>query len=405
MVMPGPPDSCDGYAELRKRVQDLKTQHHQAVQQQHVHREVDVASLASRCSQLEALNLALTVDNEKQRLQQQQNIERAAKLRKHHEREIHKLKEQVETLSQATSSIEEGWASKLAAAESTAAVRVQHLEAEAARLKQQQEAGVAQMVQEHEAKLQDVDEWCRGEIEAVQHNARAQVAQAHEAVEHWQLKYDAVSVAHQELLDVHEAQTRELDELQAALQERDGELQAANAALLRLHKQHADAHTRAEEEQIHTAQCHAGEMEALRAQQAEQLAHIDSRLQGVLSKKDATIAALRAELQRVVTRTAKVEEVEVATNGVEPVVSNGHSSSSMLEFDELADIIRLVHDTDIVEFELKSKRFSLSVRKKEAIQAEQAAAYQAEVGGEVVKFLVENGQPISVGQPIMIIKP
>ncbi len=40
---------------------------------------------------------------------------------------------------------------------------------------------------------------------------------------------------------------------------------------------------------------------------------------------------------------------------------------------------RLVHDTDIVEFELKSKRFSLSVRKKEALQAEQAAAYQ--VGG------------------------
>ncbi len=37
-------------------------------------------------------------------------------------------------------------------------------------------------------------------------------------------------------------------------------------------------------------------------------------------------------------------------------------------------IARLVHDTDIVEFELKSKRFSLSVRKKEALQAEHAAA-------------------------------
>lgn len=37
---------------------------------------------------------------------------------------------------------------------------------------------------------------------------------------------------------------------------------------------------------------------------------------------------------------------------------------------------RLVHDSDIVEFELKSKRFSLSVRKKEALQAEQAAALQ-----------------------------
>lgn len=29
---------------------------------------------------------------------------------------------------------------------------------------------------------------------------------------------------------------------------------------------------------------------------------------------------------------------------------------------------------------------------------------QAEVGGEVVKILLENGQPVSPGQPIMIIK-
>jgi hypothetical protein len=30
---------------------------------------------------------------------------------------------------------------------------------------------------------------------------------------------------------------------------------------------------------------------------------------------------------------------------------------------------RMVHDTDIVELELKSKRFSLAVRKKEALEA------------------------------------
>ncbi|GLI64893.1 hypothetical protein VaNZ11_008285 [Volvox africanus] len=205
-------------------------------------------------------------------------------------------------------------------------------------------------------------------------------------------------------------------------------------------------------------------------------------------------------VQRVmVTRTAKTEEVEVSTNGV-ATPSFGHPPANMLQFEELSDIIRLVHDTDIVEFELKSKRFSLSVRKKEALQAEQAAAIpmmvaapvapapvavpaaapvaapppaaalappaaapapppepaapkgvevaspmagtfyrkpapgepmfakegdkvkkgqtvciieamklmneiEAEVGGEVVKFLVENGQPVTVGQPIMLIRP
>ncbi len=33
-----------------------------------------------------------------------------------------------------------------------------------------------------------------------------------------------------------------------------------------------------------------------------------------------------------------------------------------------ASICRMVHDTDIVELELKSKKFSLSVRKKEALE-------------------------------------
>lgn len=38
---------------------------------------------------------------------------------------------------------------------------------------------------------------------------------------------------------------------------------------------------------------------------------------------------------------------------------------------------RMVHDTDIVELELRSKRFSLAVRKKEAIEVpEPTVVYQ-----------------------------
>ena len=41
---------------------------------------------------------------------------------------------------------------------------------------------------------------------------------------------------------------------------------------------------------------------------------------------------------------------------------------------------RMVHDTDIVELELRSKRFSLAVRKKEAIEAvEPQVIYQVRV--------------------------
>jgi acetyl-CoA carboxylase biotin carboxyl carrier protein len=46
----------------------------------------------------------------------------------------------------------------------------------------------------------------------------------------------------------------------------------------------------------------------------------------------------------------------------------------------------MVHDTDIIELELKSKKFTLNLRKKEAIQAEQPvvqvrALNMAAIGG------------------------
>lgn len=78
-------------------------------------------------------------------------------------------------------------------------------------------------------------------------------------------------------------------------------------------------------------------------------------------------------LLRVVPKAAKVEDV-----GLDSSLSNGASgASNPLAFDELTDIIRMVHDTDIVELELRSKRFSLAVRKKEAIEVpEPTVVYQ-----------------------------
>ncbi|KAK9846390.1 hypothetical protein WJX81_002764 [Elliptochloris bilobata] len=76
---------------------------------------------------------------------------------------------------------------------------------------------------------------------------------------------------------------------------------------------------------------------------------------------------------RAVAKAAKVEDAEVSHS-----ITNGASTVNPLVFDELAEIIRMVHDTDIVELELKSKRFSLAVRKKEALESPEPAttAYQ-----------------------------
>lgn len=196
---------------------------------------------------------------------------------------------------------------------------------------------------------------------------------------------------------------------------------------------------------------------------------------------------------RSVSVRAATEEVELATNN--GAVTGASVPANMLDFEELADIVRMVNDTDIVELELKSKRFSLSLKKKAALQEPvvqivQAAApvaaapapaaaapapapaaaapapapaapkpaapapvdgievtspmsgtmyrspapgeppfvkegdrvkkgqtvciieamklmneIEAEVGGEVVKVCVENGQSVAPGQPLLIIRP
>lgn len=50
------------------------------------------------------------------------------------------------------------------------------------------------------------------------------------------------------------------------------------------------------------------------------------------------------------------------------------SNTNPMDFEELSEIIRMVNSTDVVELELKSKRFSLSMRKKEAIAPPEAPA-------------------------------
>jgi len=68
---------------------------------------------------------------------------------------------------------------------------------------------------------------------------------------------------------------------------------------------------------------------------------------------------------RAVSIKASTEDVEVANNGA----VGASAAANMLDFEELSDIVRMVNETDIVELELKSKRFSLSLKKKAALQA------------------------------------
>eukprot|EP00890_Picochlorum_soloecismus_P003301 jgi/Picsp_1/3972/NSC_01484-R1_acetyl- biotin carboxyl carrier protein len=66
--------------------------------------------------------------------------------------------------------------------------------------------------------------------------------------------------------------------------------------------------------------------------------------------------------QQVVPRAAAEEEA-LSVNGLPS------GEGSLVDFDELTDLIRMVNETDIVELSLNSKKFKLAVKKKEALKA------------------------------------
>lgn len=92
----------------------------------------------------------------------------------------------------------------------------------------------------------------------------------------------------------------------------------------------------------------------------------------VLAGRTAQRAASSSQQRRPAFGNAKVAR-QVVLRAADTEVSNGalatHTPLSV-NFDELSSIIKMVHDTDIIELELKSKKFTLNVRKKEALQQE-----------------------------------
>eukprot|EP00887_Chlorella_sp_A99_P001886 scaffold18.g1886.t1 len=76
------------------------------------------------------------------------------------------------------------------------------------------------------------------------------------------------------------------------------------------------------------------------------------------------MAAARPRSRSLVARSSAIgaQENKASTNGI-------GKAGAALDFDELTELIKMVHSTDIVELELNSKKFKLSVKKKEALEA------------------------------------
>lgn len=85
---------------------------------------------------------------------------------------------------------------------------------------------------------------------------------------------------------------------------------------------------------------------------------------GQASRASQPRAAVAAPKRAAVVARAAAEEVKTASTNGAPL----KPSSAAMDFDELTELIKLVHATDIVELELNSKKFKLSVKKKEALE-------------------------------------
>ncbi|KAL3132273.1 hypothetical protein ABBQ32_008858 [Trebouxia sp. C0010 RCD-2024] len=106
----------------------------------------------------------------------------------------------------------------------------------------------------------------------------------------------------------------------------------------------------------------------------------------------------RATRQQVSARSRAVSAA--SAQDVDQVSAEGtqHNANPM-EFEELSDIIKMVHSTDIVEFELRSKRFSLAVRKKEALVQPEPVYIPGPHGGSPPPYYQSQPQGIAAPPP------
>ncbi|KAL0022714.1 hypothetical protein WJX77_005797 [Trebouxia sp. C0004] len=89
-----------------------------------------------------------------------------------------------------------------------------------------------------------------------------------------------------------------------------------------------------------------------------------------------------------------------STQDVDQVSADGSTASANpMEFEELSDIIKMVHSTDIVEFELRSKKFSLAVRKKEAVVQPEPMYLPGPQGGGPPSYQQYQSQPQGIAAP------
>ena len=153
----------------------------------------------------------------------------------------------------------------------------------------------------------DSDEWIRGEIEAVRSQAQSQVVKAKAETQVWMKCVDEARAESDDLQQRLDQEKRKADALKDELDQRCAYLQdavaTAQALVMGFESERTEWQAKVDQSNARRIE----ELSTLKASHRSQLEIVDSRLQQVVSKKDASILNLRKELSNVTLRLKKFE--------------------------------------------------------------------------------------------------
>lgn len=322
MATPSPPKSelsTSSYSALKRRVHSLKEQAKKVKSSNIVVKEVETVALLEQKQKYETTIEKLEEEAEELKTMLKQNTERSAKLRAVLEKEKRVAEAQADKLTKALEMRDAESASALSKLEAKHLSEVQRLEATINELKKSHEADLSKARRGYEKArdeiLQETDDWCKGEIDAVRFQASQRMDKAMAELNAERAQCEEADAKNKDLQQQLDDERNQSMDLRDQLEHLQSTLSGAEATARAL------AHGFEEERKEWRAKLdHANrllpeETKALKASHRSQLELVDTRLKQVVDKKDSAILSLRQELQQVQNRLRKFENLALSPDG------------------------------------------------------------------------------------------
>ncbi|GAX77686.1 hypothetical protein CEUSTIGMA_g5129.t1 [Chlamydomonas eustigma] len=297
----------NSYEALKQRVHLLKKEHQKVVQTNKSHKEVETVALVQQRQRYELLVEELEDEVSGLQAQLRQNTERSTKMRLHNEKDKKNLLGQVDRLTKALDCGDAQHAAALSNCQAEFEMLLASARNEIEDLKRGREEDRRAFERAHQNGINEVDEWCQGEVEAVRHVCGQQTEALQEKANEWQRKCEemvkTVSVAR----GIAEEDTQRLRQAELHVTHLEvllEEMQSEKMALLENMEEQKRQFSKREEQASCSYKC---EVQTLKAAHREQLDLVDARLKQVVARKDSTIAALKSELVLVHEKLQKFE--------------------------------------------------------------------------------------------------